>query len=391
MLRFNVAVPLCYTITSKLASVRRPVSEALGFQVITPPIERKYMKNKSYVMWNNKGGVGKSTITFHVASVYAEKNPERDVVVIDMCPQANVSMMLMGGGRQAEEKLQELITKETPQTIVGYITDSITRTDTSDLSKYITKLSDYNENLPNNIHLLSGDGNLELIAPLLSERADATPLSAKDQPWVEIHSIVKKLTHLKINDRPCTYFIDTNPSFSVYTQIAILSGEHLLVPINADDSSIFAITGLFNLIWGTEKTHPVYGNYTFSSKVNAFGIERPKIALLLGNRFTQQKGAAHAFKALSNEATQKMYDEYTKDPRRFIASNSQVNNQEDFENEYSVELRDFNSAGVVAANQGIPLSKMDKNIYYVYGERIQVAKDQRELCKDVIVNLVSRL
>lgn len=56
------------------------------------------MANQSYVMWNNKGGVGKSTITFHIASVYAEKHPERDVVVIDMCPQANVSMMLMGGG-----------------------------------------------------------------------------------------------------------------------------------------------------------------------------------------------------------------------------------------------------------------------------------------------------
>jgi len=145
------------------------------------------MSNKSYVMWNNKGGVGKSTITFHVASVYAEANPDRDVVVIDMCPQANVSMMLMGGGREAEKKLQKLITKETPQTIVGYITDSITRSDTSDLNKYMTKLDTDNANLPENIYLLSGDGNLELIAPLLSERADATPLSAKDQPWVEVH------------------------------------------------------------------------------------------------------------------------------------------------------------------------------------------------------------
>jgi cellulose biosynthesis protein BcsQ len=349
------------------------------------------MKNKSYVMWNNKGGVGKSTITFHIASVYAEMNPDRDVVVIDMCPQANVSMMLMGGGKNAETILQELITNETPKTIVGYITDSITRTDTSDLSKYIISLHQYNQNLPSNIHLLSGDGNLELIAPLLSERADATPLSAKDRPWVEIHSIIKELTNKRIGDKPCTYFIDTNPSFSVYTQIAILSGEHLLVPINADDSSVFAITGLFNLIWGTEKMHPVYGNYTFSAKVNTFDIPRPKIALLLGNRFTQQKGAANAFKALSNEATQKMYDEYIKNPSRFVDNFSEISSKDDFEREFSMELRDFNSAGVVSANQGIPLSKMDKNIYYVYGERIQVAKEQRDKCKKVIKELVSKL
>lgn len=99
------------------------------------------MNNKSYVMWNNKGGVGKSTITFHVASVYAEQNPDRDVVVVDMCPQANVSMMLMGGGRQAEEKLQSLIAEETPQTIVGYITDCVTRADTKDLEKYVEPIS----------------------------------------------------------------------------------------------------------------------------------------------------------------------------------------------------------------------------------------------------------
>jgi len=349
------------------------------------------MDNKSYVIWNNKGGVGKSTITFHIASVYAENHPEQDVVVIDMCPQANVSMMLMGGGRAAEEKLQELITKGTPQTIVGYITDSITRSDTSDLSRYITNLKSVNENLPSNIHLLSGDGNLELIAPLLSERADATPLSASDNPWIGIHTIVKKLTEKKVNDKPCAYFIDTNPSFSVYTQIAILSGQYLLVPINADDSSIFAITGLFNLIWGTEKTHPVYGKYTFSSKVDTFELNRPQIKLLLGNRFTQKKGAAHAFKALSNEAIQKMYQEYSKNPRRFVGCDSDINNRESFEREFSTELRDFNSAGVVAANQGIPLSKMDKYVYQVYGETIQVSKEQRDLCKQVIQQLVDKL
>jgi len=350
------------------------------------------VNNKSYVVWNNKGGVGKSTITFHVASVYAEQNPKRDIIVVDMCPQANVSMMLMGGGREAEKKLQELITKGTPQTVVGYITDNITRSDTLDLDRYIIQLRVYNNNLPENIYLLSGDGNLELIAPLLSERADATPLSEKDAPWVSIHSIIKGLTGRNIQkDRPCTYFIDTNPSFSIYTQIAILSGQYLLVPINADDSSIFAITGLFNLIWGTKKTHPVYGKYTFSSKVGSFGIDRPKIALLLGNRFTQKIGAAHAFKALSNEAISKMYQEYKRNPSRFVERGLSVDNQETFEKEFSVELRDFNSAGVVAANQGIPLSRMNKNVYHVYNEMIQVSQEQRDLCRKVIENIVEKL
>lgn len=319
-------------------------------------------------------------------------HPDRDVVVIDMCPQGNVSMMLMGGGQTGEKHLQSLIDNEIPKTVVGYITDSLLKADITDLTKYIVNVHEMNQNLPENLYLLSGDGNLELIAPLLSERADATPLSAIDKPWVDVHSIIKKLADKQINDdRPCTYFIDTNPSFSIYTQIAILAGKELLVPINADDSSIFAITGLFNLIWGTESLHPVYGNYTFASKVTQFDTTRPKIALLLGNRFTQKKGAAHAFKALSNEAISKMYAEYKKHPGRFITISNTVKNQRDFETEYSSELRDFNSAGVVAANQGIPLSRMDKHVYKVYGETIQVSKEQRQKCKETIEKLVNRL
>lgn len=348
--------------------------------------------SKSYVIWNNKGGVGKSTITFHIASMYAENHPDENIVVIDMCPQANSSMMLMGGGTSAESCLQELIVGDTPRTVVGYLTDSVLKNNTDDVDKYLIQLKERNSNLPENIFLMSGDGNLELIAPLLAERADATPLSSTDSPWIEIHSIIKTFTERTIFDKPTTFFIDTNPSFSIYTQIAILAGQKLLVPINADDSSIYAISGLFNLIWGAEKAHPVYGKYTFATKVDNYQMERPKIALLLGNRFTQKVGAAQAFKALSDEAVRKMFEEYQKNKTRFVDGEKHNYSQEEFENIYSCELRDFNSAGVVAANKGLSLSQMlDKRLYQVYGKEIQIAPDQRQKCHEVIKNLVKKL
>ncbi|WP_228121507.1 ParA family protein [Gluconobacter cerevisiae] len=57
----------------------------------------------SYAIWNNKGGTGKSTITFHIASRFAEKNPNRKVLVVDMCPQANSSMLFLGGGNTGRD------------------------------------------------------------------------------------------------------------------------------------------------------------------------------------------------------------------------------------------------------------------------------------------------
>ncbi len=351
------------------------------------------MANKSYVVWNNKGGVGKSTIVFHVATVYAQKNPDRDIVVIDMCPQGNSSMMLLGGAKKGETELNKLLSLATPKTVVGYITDVLT-TQSSPVvaNNYLTKLDVINNNMTDNIYLMSGDGNLELVAPLISERANARPISQSDKPWEKAHSIIKNFTNSHINEgRDCTFFIDTNPAFSIYTEIAVLAGEFLLVPINADDSSIFAIKGLFNLIYGNQTKHPVYGNYTFASIVDGNGMKRPIIHSLLGNRFTQKKGAAHAFKALSIEATKKMYDEFLANPNRFRKPSSVINSQDDFEKEFTIELRDFNSAGVVAANSGLPLNSMDRHKYQVYGEDIQVSKEQREACKKTIESLVAAI
>ena len=50
-----------------------------------------------YALWNNKGGVGKSYLTFQIASEYARTHPDKKILVIDLCPQANASGMLLAG------------------------------------------------------------------------------------------------------------------------------------------------------------------------------------------------------------------------------------------------------------------------------------------------------
>lgn len=46
---------------------------------------------ETFGLWTNKGGVGKTTLTFHLSSLYAHLYPEKRVVLLDMCPQANLS------------------------------------------------------------------------------------------------------------------------------------------------------------------------------------------------------------------------------------------------------------------------------------------------------------
>jgi chromosome partitioning protein len=78
-----------------------------------------------YAIWNNKGGVGKSYLTFQIASEYARKNHNKKVLVVDLCPQANSSSMFLGGMFEGEKNLN-IIHDQTPRkTITGYINDRI--------------------------------------------------------------------------------------------------------------------------------------------------------------------------------------------------------------------------------------------------------------------------
>ena len=60
-----------------------------------------------YSIWNNKGGVGKTFLSFMLSSEYAKKNPEKRVLVVDMCPQANLSEIFLGGNGAGSEVLKK--------------------------------------------------------------------------------------------------------------------------------------------------------------------------------------------------------------------------------------------------------------------------------------------
>lgn len=68
--------------------------------------------------------------------------------------------------------------------------------------------------------------------------ASAKALTPTAQPWKWIQEIIKNfIEDITESNDEWLVFIDTNPSFCIYTQIAVSGAERLLVPINADNSS----------------------------------------------------------------------------------------------------------------------------------------------------------
>lgn len=352
------------------------------------------MIRERYAIWNNKGGVGKSTLTFHLASLYADQHPDENVLVIDMCPQANATMMLLGSGTKGEDALIELETQEPAPTIAGYLSNRIERlagTATKSLSATdcSIRVASRNPQMPSNLVLVPGDGNLELLAAPISYYANATfPAGI----WGAVHRWVRELEdEISEGDASWTVFVDTNPSFSIYTEIAMIAADKLIVPFNADDSSRHAIAAITRLLYGAGKANPVYDKFTFRHRTAENHLVAPRCHLFVGNRFTQYEGAAKAFGALHSAVADELYEIFTSTPDYFTPRSRAVESREDFMNAFTDEVRDFNTAGVVAAHRGELIKNLRDGYYDVHGKQIRVKSDRIKECADSLEAVMSQL
>jgi cellulose biosynthesis protein BcsQ len=350
---------------------------------------------RSYAVWNNKGGVGKSTICFHLAARFAESHPNVNVLVIDACPQANVSMLLLGGGTIGENHVLDLCTEASPRTIVGYLSHVIASgagAPLPDPMSFVTGIAQFNPNLTPNLYLLCGDGNMEPMAPAISGAAAAPPLTPQSQPWRWVHLILRALIDdlcHRVSNRDWLVVIDTNPSFGIYTELAVAAADRLLVPVNADDSSRVATNAMFILLHGQTPPHPVYGSWTFATRAQQHNIVVPQIHVVVGNRLTQYQGAATAFSALSDATAGTLFAAYQNHPQYFTPRAGPSNTVRSFRDNYSVALRDFNTAGVVAAHLGRRLSQMTGGYYEVHGQSVQINSARVTECVHAIDALLA--
>jgi cellulose biosynthesis protein BcsQ len=350
---------------------------------------------RSYAVWNNKGGVGKSTISFHLAVRFAEKYPDVNVLVIDACPQANVSMLLLGGGTAGEANVLSLCTQASPRTIVGYLSQVIAAgagAALPDPMTFVTQVAQFSKKLTDNLFLLCGDGNMEPMAPAISGAAAAPALTPKSQPWRWVHLILRELIENVCQQnlgQNWLVILDTNPSFSIYTELAISAADRLIVPVNADDSSRVATNAMFILLHGQTPPHPVYGSWTFATRAQTYNISVPQIHVVVGNRLTQYEGAAIAFSALSDATADTLFAAYQNHPQYFTPRPIPCATVKEFRDNYSVPLRDFNTAGVVAAHLGERLSQMVGGYYPVHGQQVQINGARVTECINALDALVA--
>lgn len=337
----------------------------------------------TYAFWNNKGGTGKTSLCFQSICFYANNHPNERVLAIDVCPQANLSELFLGG--LANEGSTRLLARQgetVRATIGGYFQlrlPSPYSPPSANAQDFITSPSAFNSDIPTNVDLICGD-------PLLELQSNAISTLANNQipgtnAWLAVIDWLRDLLS-DIRDDYDTIFIDCNPSFSIYTQIALSAVDRLVLPVMADDSSRRAIQNAFSLVYGLKLPSDIYQSYAFATRLLDEERDLPKVHLIAKNRITQYMGSASAYAAVLRSIDD--------DVAKLIRSNPDIFTFSDVASGV-VNVRDFQTTGVVAFAQGTPLYALKPGKRSVLGHRVTVHEDYRLNMVEAMNTLTSKL
>jgi cellulose biosynthesis protein BcsQ len=336
-----------------------------------------------YAFWNNKGGTGKTSLAFQAVCRYAEKNPAKRILVVDACPQANLSELFLGGLTSGGGlKLLQQQGKVPRCSLGGYFQlrlPSPYAPPAFEPRDFITHPHAMHAIIPKNIMLVCGDPLLELQSNAINTLSN-TQIPGTDT-WIAVLDWIRDFLKPLERDFDVS-FIDCNPSFSIYTQIALASVDRIVVPVMADDSSRRAVQNALSLIYGLRLPSEIYTTYAFNTKLEKANRTLPKVHLIAKNRITQYMGPASAYAAVLSEIEAEIAFLCKSHPKLFTFKNI---------SDGTCEIRDFQTTGVVAFAKGAPFSRLSAGKQDIGGHRVQVKEEYRRDCLKHITELAGKL
>ncbi len=183
---------------------------------------------KIICFFNNKGGVGKTSLVYHLAWKMSEMGYR--VVAADLDPQANLSSMFLD-----EEELVEMFeARDAVRTIYHAV-------------KPLTGVGDVEtvtpRELSDSLALLPGNIGLSVFEDALSKNWTEC-LGEEIRPFYVITAFYRLLMRGATVRRADVVLVDVGPNLGAINRAALLAADHVIFPVGAD---LFSLHGLRNL------------------------------------------------------------------------------------------------------------------------------------------------
>ena len=190
------------------------------------------MNAQVLTFFNNKGGVGKTSLVYHVAWMLA--NLKYSVLAVDLDPQANLTAAFL-----AEYTLEKLWSES----------DSSEATTMYKCVAPLTKVGDYKpptvHDVTRTLHLIPGDLSLSRFEDSLS--AQWPRCLGSDDPYRPFRVTTAFWQAIREGVEQCKadlVLIDVGPSLGAINRSALIATDFVVVPLGAD---LFSRQGLRNL------------------------------------------------------------------------------------------------------------------------------------------------
>ncbi|MFA6526552.1 MAG: AAA family ATPase [Candidatus Buchananbacteria bacterium] len=206
-----------------------------------------YPRAKKVLFANNKGGVGKTTLSFNCAMSFAKKGYR--TVLADLDPQCNLSRLALGDDYY-EKTLFSAAEKDIYDVLKGVIEGG------SDIDLNVPFIPVANSS--GNLSLLKGSVNFSLYENLLVS-AFGQAAAGQQLGYFQTSAIDRFLRERGMRDEIDIFVIDTSPSLSLLNQVIFLGADYFVVPMMPDAFSVQGIENLGVILEKWKQTWKVTG------------------------------------------------------------------------------------------------------------------------------------
>jgi cellulose biosynthesis protein BcsQ len=191
---------------------------------------------KRIVFFNNKGGVGKTTMVYHTA--YMLKELGYKVLVADLDPQANLTSMFL-----LQERLEEIFLENNAENQVLTITEMMKPVIDGEGNPEIYTEAIGSDLFEESIQLIIGNLALSTYEDKLSNTW-ANCLDKDTYSFRVVALFHKILTEAAEKVKADVVLIDIGPNLGAINRAVVIASDYVILPVGSD---LFSLQGIKNL------------------------------------------------------------------------------------------------------------------------------------------------